>query len=521
MPSREELFVYTNGRFLVDEKHQLDRRYVKFDLDALCSTAATVGGKSSPITAIEKMEGGFSKVLLMQKENGTEVIAKIPCRIAGPAVLTTECEVGVLEFLRKNTSIPVPRVLSWSSDSSNAVGVEYIIMKKASGVQLFRVWEKMPKTERPPLIRGLARLEARLSAIRFPASGGLYLRNKTNILDCTPLDKDIDPTGSFCIGPSCDRAYQTEGIETPDTPDVHDTGPWNTISALGISIAKRELSRLSNGHLTNHAHFYRGSVEECTQLLETTIRLMTRLDANIILSRVSQPTLWHTDLHMGNIFVSPDEPSRIVSFIDLQGMLVLPAFLQARWPIFLKPWQESEYVGGPVQVKLPDDFDQLDEEGKKAALNVWEQDMLAKTYEIATYLENRPAYTAMNVPRVFRELFVRCGEVSEMGVLPLRECLKEISQSWSDLGFSGECPFSFTEEDIEIHERQFAGYEDWHQVQALTRGCLDTDVEGWISPQLDFENTRNLNKQLQDIYIRHIAGKKTPKEVKGMWPFPL
>ncbi|KAJ5511558.1 Aminoglycoside phosphotransferase [Penicillium expansum] len=119
---REELFAYTNGRFLVDEKNQLDRRYVKFDLDALCSTAATVGGQSSPITAIKKMEGGFSKVLLMQKENGMEVIAKIPCRIAGPAVSTTECEVGVLEFLRGTHEYPRSRVLSWSSDSSNAVG---------------------------------------------------------------------------------------------------------------------------------------------------------------------------------------------------------------------------------------------------------------------------------------------------------------------------------------------------------------------------------------------------------------
>jgi hypothetical protein len=44
------------------------------------------------------MEGGFSKALLMRKENGMEVIAKIPFRISGPAVLTTECEVGVLEF---------------------------------------------------------------------------------------------------------------------------------------------------------------------------------------------------------------------------------------------------------------------------------------------------------------------------------------------------------------------------------------------------------------------------------------
>ncbi|KAK4861744.1 hypothetical protein LT330_003779 [Penicillium expansum] len=519
---REELFAYTNGRFLVDEKNQLDRRYVKFDLDALCSTAATVGGQSSPITAIKKMEGGFSKVLLMQKENGMEVIAKIPCRIAGPAVLTTECEVGVLEFsVRKHTSIPVPRVLSWSLDSSNAVGAEYIIMEKAPGVQLFEVWGKMPKTERPQFIRSLAKLEAQLSAIRFPASGGLYLQKKTGFSKCTPLDKDIDLTSSFCIGPSCDRAYQTEEIETPVIPSVHDTGPWNTISALGISIARRELSKISNGHLTSHAHFYRGSVEEHTQLLETTIRLMTHLDANTILSRSSQPTLWHTDLNMGNIYVSPEEPSRIVSFIDLQGVLVLPAFLQARWPVFLKPWEESKYVRGPVQVKLPDDFDQLDEEEKKAALNEWEQDMLAKTYEIATYLENRPAYTAMNVPRVFRELFIRCGETSETGILPLRECLIEISQSWSNLGFTGDCPFSFTEEEIETHGRQFADYENWHQVQAFAQECLDTDAEGWISPQLDFENQRNLNKQLQDMYIKQMAGEKTLEEVQAIWPFPL
>ncbi|OQE07740.1 hypothetical protein PENVUL_c012G00951 [Penicillium vulpinum] len=99
---RQELFAYTNGRFLMNEKNQLNRRYVKFDLDALCSAAATADGQSSQIRAIEKMEGGFSKVFLMQRENGTEVIAKIPCRIAGPAVLTTECEVGISEFLRKH-----------------------------------------------------------------------------------------------------------------------------------------------------------------------------------------------------------------------------------------------------------------------------------------------------------------------------------------------------------------------------------------------------------------------------------
>jgi hypothetical protein len=67
-------------------------------LDALCSTVASVGGDSSRVTAIDKLEGGFSKALLMKRANETEVIAKIPCRIAGPPSLTTAGEVGVLKY---------------------------------------------------------------------------------------------------------------------------------------------------------------------------------------------------------------------------------------------------------------------------------------------------------------------------------------------------------------------------------------------------------------------------------------
>lgn len=44
------------------------------------------------------MEGGFSKAFLIRKENGSEVIAKILCHIAGPPTLTTAGEVGALEY---------------------------------------------------------------------------------------------------------------------------------------------------------------------------------------------------------------------------------------------------------------------------------------------------------------------------------------------------------------------------------------------------------------------------------------
>lgn len=95
--SREELYTYSNGRFLVNEAHAFSRRHVRFDVDQLCNVAAAVG-LASPIQSIEKMEGGFSKALLMRREDGSEMIAKIPFPIAGPSKYTTASEVAVLEY---------------------------------------------------------------------------------------------------------------------------------------------------------------------------------------------------------------------------------------------------------------------------------------------------------------------------------------------------------------------------------------------------------------------------------------
>ncbi|KAI1949824.1 hypothetical protein LOZ57_002302 [Ophidiomyces ophidiicola] len=510
--TQEELFAYTNGHFLANEEYQLNRRYVRFNVDELCNTAAAVGGKPSQVAAIEKIEGGFGKAFLMKKENGSEVIAKIPCHIAGPPTLTTAGEVGALEYLRKHTSIPVPHVLAWCSNSSNAVGAEYIIMEKAAGVPLFQVWGSMAEFDQLQLIRNLTQIEAQLSAIHFPAYGGLYLRADIEQPN-KPLD-GLDP--SFCIGPSCDRGYN------PDPSLDFDKGPWYSISTLGVSIAKREMLRILKNGPQNQTHFYKGDVKEQTELLQETESVMELLDSNELLKgEASQPIIWHTDLHMGNIFVASDECSRIVSLIDLQSISVLPAFLQAQWPVFLRPPQNYDYERGIFKVKLRDDFDTLDEDGKMLAMREWSQVKLAKAYEISTLLENKPAHRAMNVPRVFRELFLRCGEVSEIGVLPLRACLIELFQNWSDLGFSVECPLSFTQEQVDTHDRQFSEYQGWYKIQALARECLDTDAEGWVAPGLDVNEKRMQNEKLLSMYIQTVAGEKSSEEARAIWPFPV
>ncbi|CAK47965.1 kinase-like protein [Aspergillus niger CBS 101883] len=509
--SPDELFAYTNGHFLVDEQHQLARRYVKFDLDALCNVATAVGVDPSPVLSVEKMEGGFSKALLMNKENGTEVVAKLPCRIAGPAELTTASEVGVLKYF--------PRVLQWSSNKASSVGAEYIIMEKAAGVPLFRRWGVMTEPQKLQLVQNLTKLEAQLSAIRFPAYGGLYLRDYLQNSDyrCLLLDDNVDPSQSFSVGPSPDRSFDTQCAEQP-TPSNKptDRGPWTTLSGLGIAIAERELSRISGIPPNKSAMFYRGTLEEQSQLLNFTIRLMPMLDSHPLLGQSAQPTLWHTDLHMGNIYVAPEDSTRIVSIIDFQSLAVMPAFLQSRWPEFLKP--PDNYTQGFAHPELPDGYDNMDDESKLLARREWSQAKLAKAYEVSTYLENRPAHIARNIPRVIQELFIRSGEVSEMGVIPLRACLIEIFQNWADLGFTGSCPFSFTEEDIETHERQFVEYQAWHEVQHLAQECLDTDTEGWISPELDIEEKRRQNRELLAMFIERMADEKSP-EARRMWPF--
>lgn len=94
----EQLFEYTNGRFLVNERRETAQRYAKFDVDALCTLVSSLPSVSSPISKIDKMEGGFNKALLMTAENGKEVIAKIHFPKLVPPKYSTASKAAVMDF---------------------------------------------------------------------------------------------------------------------------------------------------------------------------------------------------------------------------------------------------------------------------------------------------------------------------------------------------------------------------------------------------------------------------------------
>ncbi|GAM87917.1 hypothetical protein ANO11243_059450 [Dothideomycetidae sp. 11243] len=214
--SHEDLFRYTNGRFLVNEREQTAKRFVKCDLEALCDAVAASCSSYSSIVAVDKHEGGFSKAFVMTKADGTEVVAKIPCSFAGPPILTTACEVGILEY--------------------------------------------------------------------------------------------------------------------------------------------------------------------------------------------------------------------------------------------------------------------------------------SKAYEVQTFLNNRSMHNALSVPGAFRELFLHCNEIFDVGPVPLQACLIDICENWSAYGFPGVAPFTFSTQEIAAHAVKFAEYKAWDKVQRATQQCLQTDAEGWFVPWVDLKRNEGKTK---------------------------
>ncbi|KAE8402309.1 kinase-like domain-containing protein [Aspergillus pseudonomiae] len=517
--SKEDLFKYTNGRFLAAEDIQFSKRYVRFNIDRLCDVITSLSGSErAPVSKIEKLEGGFSKALLMTTEDGCEYIAKIPCPNAGRPMYCTESEVAVLNFIRTYTTIPVPKVLAWSSDMTNAVGAEYIVMERVPGVQIFKKWDEMGESNRISLIKRLTQWERELSEIQFPAYGNLYYKNSLGDPETIPLESSIDPKGEFCIGPSCDPSWL---IQPGDQllPGVR-CGPWRTLGDMGESLIERSLSRTGQDPNTQLPASLYGSTEDHFSLLHMAKEAMPTVANNSKLLEKSQPILWHSDLHMGNIFVSEDDPGKVTGFIDWQNTSISPLFLQVRWPVFLNP--PEDYQEGLVMPGLPSGFEDMDDDKKELALYSKAKATWTKAYEVASYLNNRKSWQGMQVPSPLKEIFRRCGETWDEGLVPLRETVIEIFLSQKDLGFpSGILPVHFTDEQIARHKQEFYIYQEWHEMRKFVKEVLDTDDEGWIPPERDLGEMKTRNKMLFEYYISKMAPEKPATEVKNIWPFPL
>ncbi|KAF3480801.1 altered inheritance of mitochondria protein 9 [Arthroderma uncinatum] len=173
--TNRELFEYTSGRFLFNEERRLAELRVQFNPDALAAAICrTVSRLVSDLTSITKLaEGGFNRVLQATVNDGYAVLARIPYHSMAPKHYAVAVKPPPLLH---SHGLPVPKVLGYSPDRTNDIGVEYLLMEEMDGQPLGDRWFTIGNKTRAKIMKHIVQAEARFMSISLPASGSLYYK---------------------------------------------------------------------------------------------------------------------------------------------------------------------------------------------------------------------------------------------------------------------------------------------------------------------------------------------------------
>lgn len=368
----------------------------------------------------------------------------------------------------------------------------------------------------------LVRLESQLASVKFPGYENLYLRRSVqHISRVIPID-DV-----YCIGPFYNASW------FPQFDNKNDAGPclflfsmwlircWHlllkgeNLCDLGLALANRGLRHVQHSTLVPRGAHY-GSKDELIQILESASKIIPMLAGYTPLQRFSNPTLWHDDLHLGNIFVCDEDPTKILSIIDWQFMSIMPAFMQVQWPSFLCP--PDDYKIGMVKPELPPNFDEMDSDEKAFAITERDQALLTKCYEAALAKNHLQSYLALTrVDPAIRHLFTFCETTSKNGIIPPRDSLVQISENWRQMDFPHSCPYQVSNDELSKHKFELARHKDWHKLNSYTQELLHSDDDGWVPPQLDFEKVKARHDELFQLYIQNETEELPEEEARKLW----
>jgi hypothetical protein len=213
---------------------------------------------------------------------------------------------------------------------------------------------------------------------------------------------------------------------------------------------------------------------------------------------VSDPVLWHTDLHLGNIFVLPGDPSTAQGIIGWQACHYAPLSLQAQFSDFLAP--SKNYTFGPQVPALPDNFNSLSPEKQHEAKLENELALRFNYYEMSCLAHTLHVCGAMTLDRSLWERFV-CAQLGIYGSLvPLREYLIQLPKNWSSLGLPGNCPYQITDGAQQVRGKPKLEYEETVYLCDLVKSQLQTNTSGWV-PHSRWEMTDKRNRELYEMYI--------------------
>ncbi|KAB8277228.1 hypothetical protein BDV30DRAFT_223795 [Aspergillus minisclerotigenes] len=246
-------------------------------------------------------------------------------------------------------------------------------------------------------------------------------------------------------------------------------------------------------------NYYRSNTEsemptEYIDLIEKYLRIVPHIThcepdtANLL-----QPTLWHSDLHVNNIYVDLDTET-ITDIIDWQNITVAPLLLQAKIPRMAR--HISPLPLGWVMPEKPEGYETFSQKDKLKADKLYESALCQKYYEVCTAKMNPRHYAAIirndtwKSPLILPEVF------------RLRSSLTEV----------------FTEEERKLHNEEM---ENRDYIEGLMEEFQDAGIlpsDGMVDPE-DYEVVQKTNHAQKEKFMSLAEDEEQREWMDKIWPY--
>lgn len=246
----------------------------------------------------------------------------------------TASEVATLSYIRKHTSIPVPRVIAHSSTADNELGFEWILMEKIPGVSLKSTWREMDMETKERETRVVAQYVKQLhDRCSFDVIGNLYFRE--DLLDRKVRASQI-PDDGFVIGPVV-TSFMFAGGRKLRLP--RNLGPYSddgeyTAALMDAEVEDAKFLQLPEARTC--AGFDEDLAEDAPEIIEA-LEMFQEAWKTLFPSHPHTPhpfALTHHDLSLSNILVDPTT-FEITGIVDWECTGTRP-FWEAIYPVFLQ-----------------------------------------------------------------------------------------------------------------------------------------------------------------------------------------
>ncbi|OAX82056.1 hypothetical protein ACJ72_03598 [Emergomyces africanus] len=513
IPTGDDPYTYTGGRWLHQDELQRQSRALRFDFPRLCETAIKLCDGASKVTKYEKKEGGYNRVFVLTMDTGKRVVARIPTPVAGPQRLTVHSEVATISYLQLKLSLPIPKILAWSDDSSNPVGIEYIIQEHADGVQLLERWPFMDPLQRMRCTKALSLKIVEMASLDFPAYGSIYFAD-------APIERGlkIPLEDGFCIGPYCNFPFWNCGLGEADlySKPNSNRGPWKNLTDYTFGLIDTAFSRVPKQANSNDQLSYRGTINDHINLINSCRETMQVLIRDANLQAGALPTLIHPDYHTRNVFVSQDDPTIVTALIDWQWTSIEPAFMYAE--------------NTPDFASLSEENLAEEETGKQSSDNEQEKQhqtsefICHKTYDVVMCLMIPKMRIAKRIDPPLLRLFHYCMTTWRDGAPAIRQELLDVRSHWAEYGFPGECPYVPTKEELCQHAAQYEDFESMHKLKAWLKKTLGTSSDGWMPNEI-WDDAKEAHRAAYELWMKTAresetsGGDMTVARAEKLWPF--